>query len=62
MLRGAEMVAFTGVNLPVLIDLVFSADLTPDEVREHVLATNAEALKEVKVQLAEEEDEDDLDL
>ena len=35
---------------------------TPDEVREHVLATNAEALKEVKVQLAEEEDEDDLDL
>lgn len=62
MLRGAEMVAFTGVNLPVLIDLVFSADLTPDEVREHVLATNAEALKEVKVQLAEEEDEGDLDL
>lgn len=62
MLRGADMVAYTGVNLPVLIDLVFSCDLTPDEVREHVLATNAEALQEVKVQLATEEDEDDLDL
>lgn len=62
MLRGAEMTAFTGINLPVLIDLVFSGDLTPDEVRARVLATNADALKEIQVQLATEEDEDDLDL
>ncbi|MBM6907041.1 PTS sugar transporter subunit IIA [Collinsella intestinalis] len=62
LLSGKELIAFTGVNLPILIDLLFSGDLTPDEVRAHVAETASTSIQEVKVQFAEESEEDDLDL
>lgn len=61
-LSGRDMTAFTGLNLPVLIELIFNAELTPDEVRAHAASANADAFKEIVVQLAATEDEDDLDL
>lgn len=61
-LAGRPSTAFTGLNLPVLIDLLFSGSLTPEEVRSHVYAAHAEALKEISAILVEEDDEDGLDL
>ena len=60
-LSGKQLTAFTGVNLPIVIDLLFSGDLTPDEVRAHVAEQAATSVQEIKVELAAE-DEDDLDL
>lgn len=62
LLSGRQLIAFTGVNLPILIDLLFSGDLTPDEVRAHVSDTASSSIQEVKVQLADESEDDDLDL
>ena len=47
LLSGKELIAFTGVNLPILIDLLFSGDLTPDEVRAHVAETASTSIQEV---------------
>lgn len=62
-LAGRELTAFTGVSLPVLIELLFSGNLTVDQVRTAVENAAANAVKEIVVELAEDSDDDvDLDL
>ena len=59
------MVAFTGLSLPVLIELLLSRDQasSADEIRELIEAAHAQTLAEIKVEMAQESsDEDDLDL
>lgn len=64
-LKGMDMVAFTGLSLPVLIELLLSRDQASDasEIRELIEAAHAQTLAEIKVEMAQESsDEDDLDL
>lgn len=64
-LKGMDMVAFTGLSLPVLIELLLSRDQasSADEIRELIEAAHAQTLAEIKVEMAQEgSDEDDLDL
>lgn len=61
MLKGMNMIGFTGLSLPIVIDLLLSRDLTADEVKTKVLETHAIALSPIEVSLVEEEtDLDDL--
>ncbi len=63
LLSGYEATAFTGVNLPVLIDLLFCGELLPAEVESHVMETYAQACQRMEVALQEPLDDDgDLDL
>ena len=66
MLKGMEMVAFTGLSLPVLIELLLSRDQasSEDEIRQLIEAAHAQTLAEIKVEMTSggEGDEDDLDL
>jgi PTS system mannose-specific IIA component len=64
-LKGMDMVAFTGLSLPVLIELLLSRDQASDadEIRGLIEAAHAQTLAEIKVEMAQESsDEDDLDL
>ena len=64
-LKGMDMVAFTGLSLPVLIELLLSRDQASDadEIRELIEAAHAQTLVEIKVEMARgSSDEDDLDL
>lgn len=64
-LKGMDMVAFTGLSLPVLIELLLSRDQASDadEIRGLIEAAHAQALAEIKVEMAQgSSDEDDLDL
>ena len=64
-LKGMDMVAFTGLSLPVLIELLLSRDQasSADEIRELIEAAHAQTLAEIKVEMAQgSSDEDDLDL
>ena len=65
MLKGMEMVAFTGLSLPVLIELLLSRDQasSEDEIRQLIEAAHAQTLAEIKVEMTSDSgDEDDLDL
>ena len=66
MLKGMDMVAFTGLSLPVLIELLLSRDQasSEDEIRQLIEAAHAQTLAEIKVEMTSggEGDEDDLDL
>ena len=63
LLSGCEATAYTGVNLPVLIDLLFCDELSPLEVETHVKDTYAQACQRVEVTLPDSCDSDeDLDL
>lgn len=66
MLKGMDMVAFTGLSLPVLIELLLSRDQASneDEIRQLIEAAHAQTLAEIKVEMTsgDEGDEDDLDL
>ena len=64
-LKGMDMVAFTGLSLPVLIELLLSRDQASDadEIRGLIEAAHAQTLAEIKVEMVQESsDEDDLDL
>ena len=64
-LKGMDMVAFTGLSLPVLIELLLSRDQasSADEIRELIEAAHAQTLAEIKVARAQGSSaEDDLDL
>ena len=65
MLRGMDMGAFTGLSLPVLIELLLSRDQagSADEIRQLIEAAHAQTLAEIKVEMTSDSgDEDDLDL
>ena len=66
MLKGMDMVAFTGLSLPVLIELLLSRDQAADadEIRQLIEAAHAQTLGEIKVEMKDDaaDDEDDLDL
>ena len=66
MLKGMDMVAFTGLSLPVLIELLLSRDQAADanEIRQLIEAAHAQTLGEIKVKMKDDsaDDEDDLDL
>lgn len=63
-LNGKEMVAFTGLSLPVLIELLLSRDdaADADEIRAIVEGAHAQTLAEIKVEMKEDDEDDDLDL
>lgn len=64
LLNGKRMVAFTGLSLPVLIELLLSRDLTTDEggLRALIEAAHAQTLGEIKVEMKADDEDDDLDL
>ena len=65
MLKGMEMVAFTGLSLPVLIELLLSRDQasSEDEIRQLIEAAHAQTLAEIQDQMTPASGyEDDLDL
>ncbi|MCI6274571.1 MAG: hypothetical protein MR611_07875 [Coriobacteriaceae bacterium] len=64
-LNGYETVAFAGLSMPVLIELLLSRDQASsgDEIRRIIEAAHAQALTEIKVELkTDDEDEGDFDL
>lgn len=60
LLHGMEMQAYTGLSLPLLIDLALSRELTKEEVHEHILSVHQQALQPIEVKLVEEQEELDL--
>ena len=65
MLSGLQMGGFTGLSLPVLIELLLSRDhaSSEDEIRQLIEAAHAQTLAEIKVEMTSDSgDEDDLDL
>lgn len=63
LLNGKKMLAFTGLSLPVLIELLLSRDQvgSAEEVRQLVETAHAQTLGEIVVEMASD-DEEDLDL
>lgn len=61
MLKGMNMVAYTGLSLPIVIDLLLSRELSEEEVKEHIISTHQIAVNPIEVKLAED-DEDIEDL
>lgn len=57
-LKGLEMTAFTGLSLPLLIDLLFVNDLSMDELKQRIRDTHQQALNEIIVELVQDDDED----
>ena len=55
-LKGMEMKAFTGLNLPIVIDLLLSRELGEDEISEHIFSVNAQSVQPIEVTLAEDDD------
>lgn len=63
MARGMEVTAFTGLSLPLLIEVLMLSDLSIDEVKERIYEAHQQALAEIKVEAADDENGDeDLDL
>ncbi len=50
------MKAFTGLNLPIVIDLLLSRELGEDEISEHIFSVNAQSVQPIEVTLAEDDD------
>lgn len=57
MLKGMDMVAYTGLSLPIMIDLLLSRDIKKEEVEEHITSTHAQAVMPIKVTLACDNDD-----
>ena len=55
------MIGFTGLNLPILIDLLLSREISAEEVKEHVMSVHQQSVCPIEVQLAGD-DEEDMDL
>lgn len=60
LLKGMNMIAYTGLNLPLVIDLALSRELSKEEVVEHILSVHQQSVQPIQVTLASEEE--DLDL
>lgn len=61
MLEGMDVIAYTGLSLPLVIDLLLSRDLGHEEISARIEETHAVALQPIHVTLASDE-EDDCDL
>ncbi|MEA4874665.1 MAG: PTS sugar transporter subunit IIA [Anaerorhabdus sp.] len=59
-LTGYEFLAFTGFNLPILMDLCFSRDCSLDEITERIKETHANSCTEINPIVPNEESEIDL--
>ena len=65
LLNGMEMVAYTGLSMPVVVELLLTRDglESADAVRAQITAAHAGAQKEIKAPVpVAEDDGDDLDL
>lgn len=58
-LKGKKIIGYTGLSLPVLIDLLLCRDLSGEEAKKRIEATHAIALSPINVSL--NSDEDDID-
>lgn len=61
-LKGLEMTAYTGLSLPLLIDLLFAHDLSMAELKQRIQETHAQALHEIVVELPADDEDDEIDL
>ena len=61
MLKGTPILAYTGLSLPLLIDLIFSRNMmnSIDELKNHILETQNMVLKEIELPSLDDEDEED---
>ena len=61
MLKGTPILAYTGLSLPLLIDLIFSRNTmnSMDELKKHILETQNMVLKEIELPSFDDEDEED---
>lgn len=57
MLKGMKMIGFTGLNLPVLIDLLLSREISGEEAKVKIMETHAIACSPVEVAFIEESDD-----
>lgn len=57
MLKGMKMIGFTGLNLPVLIDLLLSREISGEEAKVKIMETHAIACCPVEVAFIEESDD-----
>lgn len=60
LLNGMNMIAYTGLNLAMLIDLMLVGEIKEDELHERINSTYKLALNEIKVTLSEDKCELDL--
>lgn len=59
--KGMDVTAFTGLSLPLLIEVLMAGDVSLEEMKDKVLDAHQQALAEIIVELENDED-DDLDL
>lgn len=61
LLKGCDMIAYTGLSLPLLIDVLLINTIKREEVGDRLKGTHAQVLNEIKVSIVEEnEDIEDL--
>lgn len=58
LLKGMDMVAYTGLSLPIVIDLLLSREISEEEVKEHVISVHQQAVMPIQVSLAVDDDDD----
>lgn len=61
MLRGMDVLAFTGLNLPLLIDLLLCRDIAHEDITDRVMTTHQMACQKITVSFDNNEEEE-LDL
>ena len=61
MLKGMEVIAYTGLSLPLVIDLALCRELAHEKIADRIKETHEAALQQIKVEL-KCEDEEELDL
>lgn len=57
-LKGKKVIGYTGLSLPVLIDLLLCRDLSGDEAKKRIEETHAIALTPINVSLSNDEESD----
>lgn len=62
LLKGMKVQAFTGLSLPLLIDLLLSVDLKHDEIKQRVLHTHAQACAPIELEISSDSEEECCDL
>ena len=64
LLNGMDMVAYTGLSMPVVVELLLTRDGldSVDAVRAQLTAAHAGAQQEILAPVVAADDEDDLDL
>lgn len=62
MLKGNALIAYTGLSLPLLIDVIFSREQISslDELRTHIQETQNMIVKEIEMPSLDEDDEEDM--